>query len=179
MGGKPQTLSKLSSSLLTTVDILFSNNITRWHISYGTLLGIVRDGNPIDGDDDVDINIPTQDTELVAKALQDAGVKVSKCEGMLRLNLGKNTAPVDIYQCDLSDKGDYTLRRINDTWTECYENLENETFETIEWNGRNLNVPKNYKQKLQNIYGKDWTKRIKNKKGPSSYGNNRKKNIRF
>ena len=50
-------------SLKDVVDILNKSDI-RWAVSFGTLLGLFRDQDPIEGDDDIDIPEPTSVSKM-------------------------------------------------------------------------------------------------------------------
>lgn len=65
-------------NLVDAVVALSSAGITFW-LNEGTLLGLVRDGQLIDGDDDIDISIRDTDSSLpeIANTLADAGFSVS------------------------------------------------------------------------------------------------------
>ena len=60
-----------------------------------------------------------------------------------------NNAPIDFYIADNKDNN------YNDTWEKVvWSNVY--PFNKKKWNNIILNLPNNYKKKLENRYGKDW-----------------------
>ena len=57
MKSSEHTSKELNDTLMFVVNLLNENNIQNWFISYGTLLGIIRNNSCIDRDDDIDIII--------------------------------------------------------------------------------------------------------------------------
>ena len=51
--------------------LLNKKKLTNWFIAYGTLLGIIRDNNTIDGDDDVDIIIDIEYKDQLVDIIQE------------------------------------------------------------------------------------------------------------
>ena len=53
----PALNATFKSLILFIVTLLNDNNIDKWFVCYGTLLGLVRENSCIDNDDDIDIII--------------------------------------------------------------------------------------------------------------------------
>lgn len=68
------TLSELNHSLSVAHKML--DGKCEWFPFFGTLLGIVRDGCLIDGDDDVDIYVHHKNYDLVKSILHDSGFEI-------------------------------------------------------------------------------------------------------
>ena len=78
MGGtQNSTNSEILNKTLKKVAILLNDNcIDEWFISYGTLLGIIRNNSCIDHDDDVDIIIDHKYFDAMKKFLEDDGFEI-------------------------------------------------------------------------------------------------------
>ena len=123
---------------------------------YGTLLGIIRDGSCIEGDDDIDIMINNDFLTLRKKLHYEfsfhkeshlgttTDIIKTKVEGHK-----KHFASCDFYICS----------KENDTYFNAWQNVEvkNVELEKISWNGVVLNVPKNSEKLLEKLYS-NWKK---------------------
>ena len=67
MAGYPEKAEKLNYTLHWAVDMLEKKGIDKWFIAYVTLLGVVREGSCIHGDDDVERNQVAAHISLVAE----------------------------------------------------------------------------------------------------------------
>ena len=120
MGGGVGFSSKLLNNTLTyIVQLLNENNFDKWFISYGTLLGIVRDNSCINNDDDNDIIIDIKHRDKLVLLLKKHNFSINKY-GELTENTPNiikaqqvNKPSVDFYLVDINKKGDY-----NDTWND-------------------------------------------------------------
>lgn len=173
MTGSRETSEKLNSTLLFIISILNKNNVKKWFVSYGTLLGLVRENSCIDGDDDIDIIIDKNYYDDVKKLLVKNGFKIEHGHGIgkdtRKILKTKNTstyASIDIYMGEFSDKD------VFDQWNRlnirnCFLDNKNKTFVEREWEGQIVYIPNNYKRILINRYGEDWHIK-KDKKIPQS-----------
>mgnify|MGYP003388954629 FL=1 len=75
MAGGKCMKEKLNNTLLRIVSLLNKNDITRWFVSYGTLLGMIREESCIGDDDDIDIIIHHSYYDKIKKILEDNGFK--------------------------------------------------------------------------------------------------------
>ena len=163
MAGQPERAEKLNHTLHWIVDILDSKGIDNWFISYGTLLGITREGSCIDGDDDVDICINHKHWDDIYDVLKKKNmlnpVEEWICDTFICTRRTEKLGQVDFYLCDVNESGDF-----NDTWEKvCWKGCYNDDgkLPTAEFQGRLVNVPHNTIQKLEGRYGSTWRQRIK------------------
>ena len=71
--GKKETKEKLNNTLEMISKLLNHNNIKNWFIGYGTLLGIIRENECIENDDDIDILCNKKDFNIIKQMLIDNG----------------------------------------------------------------------------------------------------------
>ena len=178
MAGRRRTQAELNEALLWIVAVLHRLGLRQWYLSYGTLLGLVRSGQCIDGDDDVDIVISSPEFDRVwnwaARCFRGTrsrpGLVVHfNLSRMLRFEFptvdclqvfAPNGCQVDFY------RGHVSGRSVQDpwnsvTWTDCLP------YSKMNWRGMEVQIPRNPEQKLRALYGPDW--RIpKNKKGKNN-----------
>lgn len=151
MGGIKSNKKSLNQALQKISSILNASGIDKWFISYGTLLGIVREGSCIDGDDDVDINICIKHRMQLYFLLIGNGFKIwiDKPDFIKTLPT-EEFGSIDFYFCEM-DKDS-----CNDTWNKIIWNNyidESGSFLKKEWENTILNIPNNPKQKLKARYG--------------------------
>ena len=169
MAGNKQPKEKLNNTLLFIIKLLNSNNIKNWFISYGTLLGIIRENSCIDGDDDIDIIIDINNYDILKKLLInnnfeiEYGYGIKNNKNILKTKNNKKYTSIDFYTTTLMENGSFNDTWNKVIWSKCY-NEKNQLIE-YKWNNQILYIPNNYEQKLINRYGKDW-KIPKNTKGP-------------
>jgi hypothetical protein len=171
MAGIKNSTEKLNKTLLFIAKLLIDNNITNWFIGYGTLLGIIRENNCINGDDDIDIIIDDRYFDDIHALLAKNNITTTKRFGInnsrsiIKTVDTNEYASIDFY-CAKYNK--YTTS-FNDVWekvewSNCKNN--NNSFNTVKWNNIDLNIPCNHEIKLERRYGKNW--RIpQNNKGPN------------
>ena len=156
MAGSPQTADKLNHTLHYLLDFFDEHNIDDWFISYGTLLGITREGSCIDGDDDIDICINNYWPD-VKKLLQLDNIWHYH-PNFINTHGTEELAQMDFYLCDVNDNGDFkdTWERV--TWSQCYE--DDGCLAIGLFQGRELNIPANHIKKLETRYGPTWKQRV-------------------
>ena len=171
MAGKKSSKALLNKTLMFIVKLLNDNNISNWFISYGTLLGIVRDNSCINGDDDLDIITEKSNYDIIKKLLAENNIEfdynhgINNSRKILKTKHSENYCSVDFYMASIDAKGNFNDPWNRVIWSECY----NEKKELIPymWNFEKLYLPFNYEKKLLNRYGKNW--RIpQNSKGTGS-----------
>ncbi|QCR31512.1 LicD family protein [Lysinibacillus sp. SGAir0095] len=150
-----QLITEISKSL---------NRIPHFY-TFGTLLGIARDGRLIPWDDDIDIAIFGSDRQKVQEALINS---IKNFEAIFDLKLYlrtySNGKPASItidciengrkvfmvnFDCMTLD-GEMVKQELNDTPAKFFEGYDELSFEGIK-----INVPKDYKGYLDYTYG-DW-----------------------
>jgi len=173
MAGKKVSQDILNYTLEFILKLLNENNIQNWFISYGTLLGIIRDNSCINGDDDIDIIIDSKHREQLKNLLSDNKFsfrlfkkKIFRKKDKRNIIKTKPTAKyasVDFYIVSVDDEGNFNDKWNGVVWSNCYDK-DNKLIEYI-WNENKLYIPFNYETKLINRYGNNW--RIpQNSKGP-------------
>jgi hypothetical protein len=160
MVGKKNNKTILNNTLMFIIKLLNDNNIKNWFIGYGTLLGIIREGSCIDGDDDIDIIIDKGNYNVIKQLLIENNINIefgygiAKNTNILKTKDNDNYCSVDFYMASIDEKGNFidTWERV--IWSECY-NEKKELIQHI-WNENILYLPFNYEKKLINRYGKYW-----------------------
>ena len=180
-----KNLNRARKLLLITADVLDANNIV-YHLEGGTLLGIVRDGDLLPWDYDVDISIPSPEQDkflAIAGTFRRYGYKVKKHRH------SKNFGPLKAgtYRIfKLKSIVFSVLKEILPFFRKWYLNLDvfikysdathtywqakemimkvprshYEGYEEIDFQGRKLKVPCDYKEYLTAKYG-DWSVPVK------------------
>ena len=157
---------KLNNTLIFIAGILNKEQVPDWYIAYGTLLGVVRAGSCIDGDDDIDINIAADFSRLKSMLIKygfefDYGLGIGDNKTIIKTRATDSLASIDFYICTVSH-GDFYSAWEKTLWRDCYLDKHLKTFHTRLWNNVSwrepqvtLNLPKNYIKKLEARYG-DW-----------------------
>lgn len=163
--GNKQSRQKLNRTLKFIVQLLHKNNINDWFVCYGTLLGLIRENNCIDGDDDIDIIVEKKNYKKIKNLLLTHNLEIENYDnGILKTKETNEYASIDIYMAD------YNEDNVFDIWNKltiqnCYLNKNKKNFIEIKWKGEKVYIPNNYKKILVNTYGKDWMIK-KNEKVP-------------
>ncbi len=180
-----EKLLKARKLLLFITDVLNENNI-EYHLEGGTLLGIVRDGDLLPWDDDIDISIDISEAPKL-KALQKVfwkkGLKLSirKSEksfgpikkGQIRIFKVK---PMAFNLWNLFDRNYSKRAMVADILVKCSDNthtywqakdnflrvsnIHYKGFETVEYMGHSYKAPLQFKEYLTAKYG-DWSIQVK------------------
>ena len=163
--GKKFTKNKLNRTLLKMIKLMNQYGIKdNWFISYGTLLGIIRNNSCIHNDDDVDIIIDKKHTKQLHRLVKRHKFKfIIKTDAIIKIELEPAMPTVDLYLSNVNNRGDFYDTHNNVIWS------NSKPFQKKVWRGVILNIPNNYKQKLANRYGSNWrtpidTKQFKYKK---------------
>ena len=157
--GSRQPKPKLIDALKKTAIVLEKFN-KPWIISYGTLLGIMREGNPIEGDDDIDLIIYKKDRNELLQLFDEldeftVDTRYEK-QGNFRRRWYKGV-PIDIYlTAEYNKDGHDTC----DIWNN--NSLKMFPIKQISWNGVTLNIPEDYEKFLSDTYS-NWKHPIKGK----------------
>ena len=64
---KPYLTIPATSQSLKNIANVLNNSGLKWGVTFGTLLGLIRDKNPIEGDDDIDIVASVEDKSELLK----------------------------------------------------------------------------------------------------------------
>ena len=152
MSGKRTNKDNLNETLTRVAYILNKEGINDWFLFYGTLLGIIRDGSCIEGDDDIDIMI-NNDFLTLRKKLQDYEFSFHK-ESHLGTTTDIIKTKVEGHKKHFASCDFYICSKENDTYFNAWQNVEvkNVELEKISWNGVVLNVPKNSEKLLEKLY---------------------------
>ena len=162
MAGSKMKQDLLNTTLKLVLYLLTKHNFQNWFIAYGTLLGIHRDGQCIDGDDDVDIVIDDRDLPRLREVLKQEGLQFCNKEFIKKSNYfvrieGEHHCPVDFYGAKVDNDGNYLDCWEVVAWSKCTPLIKRV------WNGLQLQLPQNVEKKLEGRYGKDWKKKIQTK----------------
>lgn len=165
MGGTRASSSQLNNTLCHIVKLLrntISDNY--WFVGYGTLLGIIRENQCIDQDDDIDILVSnrTDNYNRLKSMLQQHGFTftynwgIGNTTHIIKTNETPIYSSVDFYMCDVDDKGNFYDPWEKTHWLDCWKDGN---ILTKQWRDVIVNIPNNYETKLTHRYG-DWkTKR--------------------
>ncbi len=154
----PQLSAYLLKSTLQSVVSQLQGTDIRWAVSFGTLLGLVRDGDPIDGDDDIDIVVPRRYADQVRALMTDAGFEVNLDRADITQFRDSNGVLIDFYYLNETSKSsnyDYCV-----VWEDLPLKLE--PIATLQWNGLTINIPAESEQFLTDNYD-DWKTPTKDK----------------
>ena len=132
MSGVKSDVTTLNNTLRFACSMLHTDMPgTHWFVTYGTLLGVVRDKSCITGDDDIDIMICC-DYEKLSKIVCSYGLEsdvhtlsqwgVSKRKHIVKtLPVQElNLASIDFYICESIEPGTFYNPWEKDTWVECF-----------------------------------------------------------
>lgn len=173
-GNKNHDGKQLNNTLMFILKILNENNIQNWFISYGTLLGIVRNNSCIDGDDDIDIIVEDIYYDKLKEILSKNNLTftysygINKSRSIIKVNNTKDYCSVDFYMASIDKEGNFHDKWNNILWSKCYD-TNGKLVERV-WNEQTLYLPLNYEEKLINRYGKDWMIPKHNCKGIIPFG---------
>ena len=142
---------KLNRTLIKITKLLNNSSFDNWFIAYGTLLGIIRDNNTIDGDDDVDILIDIKYKDKLVYLLEKNNfILTHNMSNILKTEKNSEFSSIDFYLSNINNVGDY-----NDTWSKIiWKNCNN--LKILNWNGVKLKIPNDEITKLRNRYGETW-----------------------
>ena len=166
MKSSEHTSKELNDTLMFVVNLLNENNIQNWFISYGTLLGIIRNNSCIDRDDDIDIIVHDIYYDKIKEILTKNNIQTTKDYGIgeskliIKTNITKEYCSIDFYMTTISQEGNFFDEWNNILWTNCY-GTDNKLIE-YDWNNHKLYLPFNSEEKLINKYGETWRTPIHN-----------------
>lgn len=142
---------RLNSTLETAAQHLHDYGFQNWFIFYGTLLGIVRSGSCIDGDDDVDIVIDEQEREALKQVARALGWKVHWLGSKFcQVKFDKTCAPVDFYFASINAQRDYYVKHEH-VWIQ-----DPHPYQVLPWRNVKLHLPYQGSVKLHKLYGPLW-----------------------
>ena len=159
-------IQKCSAKILNNTLVFFTNllhlhNIDNWFISYGTLLGIVRNNSCIEGDNDIDIIIDIKHYQKIMDVLARNNILIYDVSKLDKFNqqfiktaYNGKLGSIDFYFANLDDDGNFNDTWNNLIWSTCF--TDNKQFILYDWNGTVLPIPNNYETKLIKAYGEDW-----------------------
>ena len=166
MKSSEHTSKELNDTLMFVVNLLNENNIQNWFISYGTLLGIIRNNSCIDRDDDIDIIVHDIYYDKIKEILTKNNIQTTKDYGIgeskliIKTNITKEYCSIDFYMTTISQEGNFFDEWNNILWRKCY-GTDNKLIE-YDWNNHKLYLPFNSEEKLINKYGETWRTPIHN-----------------
>lgn len=138
-------------NLKCVLDILNRNHV-RTSPSDGTLLGIIRDGDFIDWDEDIDLNILEEDVEAFKVSLwdmMDVGFELLRCERCDHLySIRRNNEYIDFYILEKISPEVRTNMGTDFVLDEHVTNLMDWSFKGIP-----IQIPVEYEKYLELMYG--------------------------
>ena len=141
------------NNLKSVLDILSRNHV-RTSPADGTLLGIIRENNFIDWDEDIDLNILEEDIEQFKLSLWDmidAGFEILRCERCNHLySVRRNNEYIDFYILEKVSPEVRTNMGTDFVLDRHVTNLRDWDFR-----GLTIQIPMEYEQYLELMYG-DW-----------------------
>ena len=147
----------LSKMLYDIIESLNKNNVDYW-VDYGTLLGLVRDGDVILGDNDIDISLRfNKDLPYQMVSVTDS---LPTGYHLVYLKWGYNGCYriiSDSYKILYSDM--YLQNEDGEYYVDFEGKIPKELVgnkTTIKWKGLDVKVPEHYIKALEFRYGKDW-----------------------
>jgi len=158
MAGSRSSAQDLNYILQKLVTYFHEYQIRNWFISYGTLLGIIRNDSCINHDDDVDIIIDQSEKQRLERLIKEKGMRYwLKKPDIFKIFVEPRKPTVDLYFSTMDNENDY-----NDTWNKViWSNCV--PISQREWNGTLLQIPHDAETKLVNRYGDDWKIPMKTK----------------
>lgn len=158
---------KIAIDLLDYLHNLFLENNIEYYLAYGTLLGVIRDGELIPWDDDIDIQVKSENKKKLESIFLNIEKKLVDSHPSVRLefitneeNKVKNRIIVKqddkiIFNVDftfLENRGHYYLE--NNTYI--YEVKYYNKPKHIEWKSIQICIPNDHTELLEYIYGEGW-----------------------
>lgn len=124
MSGPDSTNETLNRTLLYVTNLLETHEISKWFVSYSTLLGILRQGRCIEGADCVEIMCDKQSCESLKVALTDGGLhldmqhfpRLIKAEA----DIERSLSTVKFFMAEVYD-GNFYDTWTHTTWENCNE----------------------------------------------------------
>lgn len=143
---------------LKEISEILSNKEIHWGPIFGTLLGIVRDNNFIEWDEDIDLYILEENEEVFKDSLWDlikSGFDVIRYERRGLYSIKKNGEYIDFY---ILRKISPTLRHAGG-WEFIFDKYLTNTIK-YDFKGIQIDIPKDYDEFLTFHYG-DWRTPVK------------------
>ena len=157
MAGQKESRVKLNRTLLYIARLLHAHGLHNWFVAYDTLLGLVRAGSCIEGDDDVDIIIDSTARKTVADLLVSEGFELDMHKkNFIKTHGNAQFASIDFYCANYNPHTtDFHDTWENVRWTKC--KTEHGSFSEIFFGGGvKINLPAHAEVKLEGRYGKNW-----------------------
>lgn len=133
-------------------EVLDKNKI-EFQLTYGTLLGAIREKDFIDHDEDIDLLVFNEEKQHffdILPQLKQVGFDVARYDRRNLMSIIRNGEYIDIYFMTLREDGTrYCGGNIMPT------ELTEETID-LDFKGLNVKIPKNYIALLRYEYGENW-----------------------
>lgn len=165
----------LAKRTLSSLVKTFNSSKVEYFVEFGTLLGLIREGDIIRWDDDIDISILSNEYGKVMKLLEGEIVKISIETGVeweYQTRINDNDNPRSIVLLFNNINGEFKSFTVSITLIyfsngnaiqpmNCLPELHYRNFETIKYENNEVRVPFNYIGYLEATYG-DWKTPQKN-----------------
>lgn len=143
----------IASENLKVIAEIMNGSGLKWGPIFGTLLGMVRDNDFIDWDEDIDLYVMEEDRDDFLSLLfkfRDAGFEAVRDYRSGVLSIMKNGEYIDFYF--LKNVGDNIRCAVGEDYF--FDKFFNDTI-CREFKGVKLHIPKDYEEYLEFCYG-DW-----------------------
>ncbi len=120
-------------------------------LTYGSLLGCIREGDFIEGDDDIDVFLPFKDREKYIFAIKRLQLPIIiEDVGFVQINV-QNIGPFDVYFYE--DRGTHLYTRWNNISMTKADILPPKK---VSFKGFMIHIPRNSEKFLADCYGDNW-----------------------
>lgn len=160
---KPMDVYDASSVLLEACEFLEEIGVTYFLIA-GTLLGIVRDGELLPHDKDIDLGIPwdvdrewlMDQIEASEKFTINGGKRPSPEVSEWNFSFVRKGTPIALDLFFFKPEGDYWLAGFHCKPYPWLHQLKQRMLTTIPYKGRNIPAPEHPEEMMEETYGKNW-----------------------
>lgn len=134
-------------------NILNNNNI-EFIVFYGTLLGIIRNNDFIEDDDDIDILVSIDNYEKILDIITNQKIKTGIVnESIIQLTLPTGEGPIDIYFYHKINNKDILIKWDGDL---LYSQKDIFPVKKIKFKNKQILIPSNSHNILKETYGKNY-----------------------
>jgi hypothetical protein len=146
---------KLQNALDKVVEVFEKEDI-EYSLAYGTLLGIIREGKPIENDDDIDLFIPSHEWDKAVKVMAKHFFRIPYLTLSIVTNIYDYSSIFAMYSVNNVQVDLYRLYSHEERTIDCWsERTFDASLYPFSKRGK-YSVPKNPEESLVFVYGEDW-----------------------